>query len=123
MAPECPEEEAGNRWKAVEEMDKVLERLEGRMDRITAVIQSTSVQEKLLAPAALLKWRSARARGFLGSSPKEHRIFNIEPAATKTKETPEEKLTRWQSEILGSANMTECISSLFTQGRGLGGGE
>jgi hypothetical protein len=47
-----PSEETGNRWKAVEEMDKVLDRLEGRLDRITAVFQSTSVQERLLAPAA-----------------------------------------------------------------------
>jgi hypothetical protein len=63
---QSPDEEAGNRWKAVEEMDKVLDCLEGRLDRITAVIQSTSVQEKLLASAQPLKWRSARARGFLG---------------------------------------------------------
>jgi hypothetical protein len=45
-------EETGKCRKAVEEMDKVLDRFKRRLDRITAVIQSTSVQGKLLAPAA-----------------------------------------------------------------------
>jgi hypothetical protein len=107
-----PSEETGYRWKAVEEIDKVLDRLEGRLDQITAVIQSTSVQERLLAPAAAAEmevsgstedsWEDSDMT-VLQSSLKEHRIVDREPAATKTKETPEETLARWKSEILGSA--------------------
>ncbi len=42
-----------NHWRAAEQMDKVLDCLEGRLDWRTAVIQSTSAQERLLAPAAV----------------------------------------------------------------------
>jgi hypothetical protein len=47
-----PSEEADNRWRAVEEMDRVLDRLEGRLGRITAMIQSTCEPERLLDPGA-----------------------------------------------------------------------
>ncbi len=53
-----PDGETKNRWDAVEEMDKVLDRLEGRLDRITAVIQRTLMQERLLSPAAAAEVRS-----------------------------------------------------------------
>jgi hypothetical protein len=95
-----PSEETGNCWRAVEEMDKVLDRLEGRLDCITAVIQSTSVQERLLALAAAAEievsgstedsWEDSNMT-VLRSSLEEHRIVDIEPAATKSKETPEER--------------------------------
>jgi hypothetical protein len=67
----------------------------------------------------------------LRSSLKENRIVDIEPAATKTKETPEEKLAiekvrgatcNSSQSWVENTNLTECISSIFTQGRGLGGG-
>jgi hypothetical protein len=47
-----PKEGADNRWRVVEDMDKVLDRLEGRLDRIMAVIQNTSAQERLLIRGA-----------------------------------------------------------------------
>ena len=73
------------------EMDKVLNRLEGWLDRITAVIHSTSAQERLLAPAAaaemhLDKSAEDSSKDFcapvLQSSLEEHRIVNVEPAGT-----------------------------------------
>jgi hypothetical protein len=52
MIIQDPSEGVDNHWRAVEEMDKVLDHLEGRLDQITAVIQNTSAPERLLAPAA-----------------------------------------------------------------------
>ncbi len=44
-----------SRWEAMKEMDKVLDRLEGRLDRLTAVIQRTSMQERLETPGKIWK--------------------------------------------------------------------
>jgi hypothetical protein len=47
-----PKEGADSCWRAVEDMEKVLDRLEGILDRLTAVIQNTSAQERLLVRGA-----------------------------------------------------------------------
>ncbi len=38
-------------WEAIKEIDKVLDHLEGRLDRMTAVIRRTSMQDRLQEPA------------------------------------------------------------------------
>ncbi len=42
-------------WKAMKEMDKVLDHLEGRLGRITAVIRRTAVHNRLQASAAAVE--------------------------------------------------------------------
>ncbi len=76
------------------------------------MIQSTSAQERLLAPAVVAEvevsgsiedsWEDSDAP-VLRSSLEEHRIVDVEPKVAKTKETPEERLARWKTEIFGGA--------------------
>jgi hypothetical protein len=47
-----------NRWKVVEEMYRVLEHLEGHLDRITAAIQGTTFQERAKTPAPTMEIES-----------------------------------------------------------------
>jgi hypothetical protein len=91
-----PNEGASTRWKTVEEMGKVLDRLEGRLDRITAVIHSTSAKERLLGPAAAAEVRLSKSTEdswedswedsgapVLRSSLERHRIVDVEPREAK----------------------------------------
>jgi hypothetical protein len=55
--------ETRNRWDSVEEIDEVLDSLEGRLVRIMAVIQRTPIPERLLSPAAAAEVRSCECRG------------------------------------------------------------
>ncbi len=75
-------------WEAIKEIDKVLDHLEGRLDRMTAVIWRTSIQDRLQVPMAPGEVTSEEeAKDSLGgleapvlqSSLTEHRIINVEP--------------------------------------------
>jgi hypothetical protein len=48
-----------SRREAMEEMDKVQNHLEGRLDRISLVIWRTSMQERQLAPTAAAEGTSS----------------------------------------------------------------
>jgi hypothetical protein len=75
-------------WEAIKEIDKVLDHLEGRLDRMTAVIQRTSMQDRLQEPAVPEEVASEEEAKdsledlevpALQSSLVEHRIVNMEP--------------------------------------------
>jgi hypothetical protein len=75
-------------WEAIKEIDKVLDHLEGRLDRMTAVIRRTTMQDRLQVPAMLEEVAGeAEGKDSLGdlevpalqSSLMEHRIVNVEP--------------------------------------------
>jgi hypothetical protein len=77
-------------WKAIKEIDKVLGHLEGRLDRMTAVIRRASMQDRTPEPATPGEGVSQKgSRGSLeemevpalGSSLGEHRIVDVEPRA------------------------------------------
>jgi hypothetical protein len=108
-----PSEGADNRWRGLKEMDC----LEGPLDRITAVIQSTSAQERLVAPAEATEMDLDKimedspdvfCSHVLRSSLKAHQIvdFGLGQADTVpqprvgVEETPEEKLDRWKASPL-----------------------
>jgi hypothetical protein len=75
-------------WEAIKEIDKVLDHLEGRLDKMTAVIQRTSMQDRLQEPAVPKEVASEEEAKdsledlevpALQSSLVEHRIVNMEP--------------------------------------------
>ncbi len=77
-------------WETIKEIDKVLDHLEGRLDRMTAVIRQVAVQGRALELA--MPGESADRTGSrdsleeletpaLQSSLEEHRIVDIEPRA------------------------------------------
>jgi hypothetical protein len=77
-------------WETIKEIDKVLDHLEGRLDRMTAVIRQVAVQGRALEPA--MPGESTDRAGSrdsleeletpaLQSSLEEHRIVDIEPRA------------------------------------------
>jgi hypothetical protein len=87
-------------WETIKEIDKVLDHLEGKLDRVTAAIRQVAVQGKALelvmpeegtdrmGSRDSLKELEAPA---LLSSVEEHRIVNIEPrAGAPGIETPQE---------------------------------
>ncbi len=77
-------------WEAIKEIDKVLDHLEERLDRMTAVIRRTSMQDRLQVPAMLGEVTGEEEAKdsledlevpALQSSLTEHRIVNVEPRA------------------------------------------
>ncbi len=80
-------EDVQDGWEAIKEIDKVLDHLEGRLDRMTAVIRRTSMKDKLQVPAApeevAVEEEGKDSLGdlevpALQSSLTEHRIVNVE---------------------------------------------
>jgi hypothetical protein len=74
------------RLRVVEDKDKVLDRLEGRLDCITAAIQNTSAQERLLIRGAAAEVSSRESMEdplgnsdvpVLQSSTGRHRIVDV----------------------------------------------
>ncbi len=85
-------------WETIKEIDKVLDHLEGRLDRMTAVIRQVAVQGRTPEPATPGEGASrAGSRDSseepevpaLQSSLGEHRIVDVEPRAEgPRRETP-----------------------------------
>jgi hypothetical protein len=107
-----PKEGADGRWRAVNEMDKVLDCLEGRLDRITAVIRNTSAQERLLIRGAAAEVSSRESTEdplgnsdvpVLQSSTGRHRIVDVEPTEARVSKTPEARSAWWRTEVYRSA--------------------
>ncbi len=87
---EAEVEEIQEGWEAIKEIDKVLGHLEGRLDRMTAVIRRASMQDRTPEPATPGECASREgSRGSweelevpaLRSSLVEHRIVDVEPRA------------------------------------------
>jgi hypothetical protein len=87
---EAETEDVQEGWEAIKEIDKVLNHLEGRLDRMTAVIRRTSMQDRLQEPAVSGKVASEEGERdsleelevpALRSSLEEHRIIDVEPRA------------------------------------------
>jgi hypothetical protein len=77
-------------WETIKEIDKVLDHLEGRLDRMTAVIRQVAVQGRTPEPAtpgeaASQAWSRVSSEEpkvpALQSSLGEHRIVDVEPRA------------------------------------------
>jgi hypothetical protein len=86
-------------WETIKEIDKVLDHLEGRLDRMTAVIWQVAVQGR--TPEPVTPGEGASLAGSTDSSEKlevpalqnslgEHRIVDVEPRA----EGPRRETTR-----------------------------
>ncbi len=86
-------------WEAMKEIDKVLDHLEGRLDRMTAVIRKTLMQDRLQVPAVPAEGAGGEQAKdsledlevpVLQSSLTEHRIVDVEPRTEgPTAEVPE----------------------------------
>jgi hypothetical protein len=92
-------------WETIKEIDKVLGHLEGRLDKVTAVIQQVAVQGKALELNVSEEDENIVGSGesseeleapALKSSLEEHRIVDIQelaPGPSKSEEPPEEPET------------------------------
>jgi hypothetical protein len=113
---EAEAEDIQDGWEAFKEIDKVLDHLEGRLDRMTAVIWRTSTQDRLQEPAVPGEAASEEEAGdsledpevpALQSSLVEHRIVDVEPRT----EGPTAEVPRWKE------TLPPTMLSLAAEGR------
>jgi hypothetical protein len=88
-------------WETIKEIDRVLDHLEGRLDKVTAAIRQVAVQGKALEmvmseegtdPTGSRNSLEELEVPALRSSTREHKIVDIEPRAeTPGLETPQEE--------------------------------